>query len=47
MVRGFYMYDVGRTEDGQPIELPAFYAEAERAAQAAYDRIPSPVRPAS
>jgi len=47
MVRGFYMYDVGRTEDGQPIELPEFYAEAERAAQAAYDPIPSPVKPSS
>jgi 3-hydroxyacyl-[acyl-carrier-protein] dehydratase len=46
MVRGFYMYDVGRTEDGQPIELPEFYAEAERAAQAAYEPIPSPVKPA-
>jgi len=45
MVRGFYMYDVGRTADGQPIELPAFYAEAERAAQAAYEPIPSPVVP--
>ena len=41
------MYDVGRTEDGQPLELPAFYSEAERAAQAAYEPIPSPVTPAS
>jgi 3-hydroxyacyl-[acyl-carrier-protein] dehydratase len=46
MVRGFYMYDVGRTPEGQPIELPAFYADAERAAQAAYDPVPSPVKPA-
>jgi hypothetical protein len=43
MLRAFHMYDVGRTPDGQPIELPAFYADAERAAQAAYDPIPSPV----
>ncbi len=44
MLRSFHMYDVGRTADGQPIELPAFYAEAERVAQANYDPIPSPVR---
>jgi len=44
MLRAFYMYDVGRTSDGQPLELPAFYADAERAAQAAYEPIPSPVR---
>jgi 3-hydroxyacyl-[acyl-carrier-protein] dehydratase len=43
MLRAFHMYDVGRTSDGQPLQLPAFYAEAERAAQAAYDPIPSPV----
>jgi 3-hydroxyacyl-[acyl-carrier-protein] dehydratase len=40
MLRGFYMYDVGQTSDGQPIELPPFYAEAERAAQAAYETGP-------
>jgi len=45
MLRAFHMYDVGVTADGQPIELPAFYAEAERAAQAAYDPIPSRVSP--
>jgi hypothetical protein len=38
------MYDVGRTADGQPLELPPFYAEAERAAQATYDPVPSPVK---
>jgi hypothetical protein len=38
------MYDVGRTPEGQPIELPAFYAEAERAARAGYAPTPSPVR---
>jgi 3-hydroxyacyl-[acyl-carrier-protein] dehydratase len=47
MIRAFHMYDVGRTVDGQPIELPPYYAEAERAAQVAYDPIPSPVVPAS
>jgi 3-hydroxyacyl-[acyl-carrier-protein] dehydratase len=44
MLRAFHIYDIGRTPDGQPLELPAFYAEAERAAQAEYDSIPSPVR---
>jgi 3-hydroxyacyl-[acyl-carrier-protein] dehydratase len=44
MLRAFHMYDVGRTADGQPLELPPFYAEAERAAQAAYEPIPSPVK---
>lgn len=45
MIRAFSMYDVGRTADGTPIELPPFYANAEREAQAAYDPIPSPVIP--
>lgn len=45
MLRAFSMYDVGRDETGQPIELPEFYAEAERAAQACYELIPSSVRP--
>lgn len=40
MLRAFHMYDVGRTPDGEPIELPAFYADAERAAQAQYERGP-------
>jgi hypothetical protein len=39
------VYDIGRTSDGQPLELPPFYAEAERAAQASYEPIPSPVVP--
>ena len=47
MLRAFHMYDVGRTADGQPLELPPFYAEAERAAQAAYEAIPSPVKPSN
>jgi 3-hydroxyacyl-[acyl-carrier-protein] dehydratase len=46
MLRAFHMYDVGRTSDGEPLELPLFYADAERAAQAGYDPIPSPVAPA-
>jgi len=36
MIRAFGMYDVGRTSDGQPLELPEFYAQAEREATAAY-----------
>lgn len=44
MLRAFHMYDVGRTSDGQPLELPAFYAEEERAARGKYEPIPSPVR---
>jgi 3-hydroxyacyl-[acyl-carrier-protein] dehydratase len=44
MLRAFHMYDVGRTQDGKPLDLPPFYAEAERAAQAAYDPIPSQVK---
>ena len=47
MLRAFHMYDVGRTADGKPLELPPFYAEAERAAQAGYDPVPSPVKPGS
>jgi 3-hydroxyacyl-[acyl-carrier-protein] dehydratase len=47
LLRGMCIYDVGKTSDGQPIELPAFYAEAERAAQAKYDPIPSPVAPSA
>jgi 3-hydroxyacyl-[acyl-carrier-protein] dehydratase len=47
MLRTFHMYDVGRTTDGKPIELPPFYAEAERVAQAAYDPVPSPVKAGS
>jgi 3-hydroxyacyl-[acyl-carrier-protein] dehydratase len=45
MCRTFAIYDVGRTPEGQPLELPAFYADAERAAQANYDPTPSPVTP--
>ena len=45
MLRAFHMYVVGVTADGQPLELPPFYAEAERAAQAAYDPVGSPVKP--
>jgi 3-hydroxyacyl-[acyl-carrier-protein] dehydratase len=38
MIRTFGMYDVGRTADGNPIELPPFYADAEREATAAYPK---------
>jgi len=44
MLRAFHMYDVGRTPDGEPIELPKFYADAERAAQAEYERGPVKLR---
>ena len=44
MLRNFHMYDVGRTADGQPIELPPFYADAVRAAQAKYDPVGTPVK---
>jgi hypothetical protein len=40
-----HMYDVGKTSDGQPIQVPEFYAQAEREAYAGYDPIPSPVQP--
>ena len=42
MVRAFCIYEVGRTPDGEPLELPPFYRDAERAAQAAYPRGPVP-----
>ena len=45
MIRAFGMYDVGVDSDGQPIELPEFYAAAQRDAQAGYASIPSPVTP--
>ena len=44
MLRNFHMYDVGRTADGQPIELPAFYADAEREARAKYEPVGNPVK---
>ncbi|MDX1947504.1 MAG: 3-hydroxyacyl-ACP dehydratase FabZ family protein [Pirellulaceae bacterium] len=47
MLRSFCIYDVGRTPDGQPLEIPAFYLDAERAAQASYAPIPSPVLPSA
>jgi 3-hydroxyacyl-[acyl-carrier-protein] dehydratase len=43
MIRTFGMYDVGQTADGEPIELPPYYAEAERVAQASYAPVGSPV----
>jgi 3-hydroxyacyl-[acyl-carrier-protein] dehydratase len=36
MIRAFAMYDVGRTQDGEPIALPPFYADAEREATDGY-----------
>ena len=46
MVRGFRIYEVGRTSDGQPLELPPFYAKAQREAEAAYAPVGTPVAPA-
>ncbi|MCI0362080.1 MAG: beta-hydroxyacyl-ACP dehydratase [Planctomycetaceae bacterium] len=43
MVRAFGMYDVGVTPDGKPIELPAFYVQAQRDAEGSYSPTPSPV----
>ncbi len=43
MIRAFGMYDVGVTPDGQPLELPPFYAQAQRDAQQRYAPTPSPV----
>ena len=43
LLRSFNLYDVGRTSDGQPLEMPPLYADAERAARVGDDPIPSPV----
>jgi 3-hydroxyacyl-[acyl-carrier-protein] dehydratase len=43
MIRSFGLYDVGKQEDGSPLDVPEFYLEAERVANAAYDPTPSPV----
>jgi len=43
MIRAFAMYDVGVTPEGKPIELPPFYAQAEREAKQSYPPVPSPV----
>jgi len=44
MLRAFHIYEVGRTVEGEPLELPEFYAEAEREAQAKYEPVGNPVR---
>jgi 3-hydroxyacyl-[acyl-carrier-protein] dehydratase len=36
MIRAFGMYDVAKTENGEPASPPEFYLQAEREAQAAY-----------
>ena len=46
MIQGFRIYHVGRTSDGQPLELPPFYAQAQRLAEAGYAPIGTPVTPA-
>jgi 3-hydroxyacyl-[acyl-carrier-protein] dehydratase len=45
MIRGFRIYEVGRTSDGKPLDLPPFYAQAQREAEAAYAPIGTPVSP--
>lgn len=42
LLRTFGMYDVGKDENGNPLVLPEFYAEAERAAQRSYETGPVP-----
>ena len=37
MIRSFGLYDVGRQEDGSPLDVPEFYREAELAAQNAWE----------
>ncbi len=46
MIRGFRIYEVGRTSDGKPLELPPFYAQAQRDAEAGYVPVGTPVAPA-
>ena len=43
LLRTFGMYDVGKDENGNPIEMPEFYARAEREAQAGYETGPVPL----
>jgi 3-hydroxyacyl-[acyl-carrier-protein] dehydratase len=43
LLRTWNIYDVGKDENGNPIEMPHFYAEAERAAQAGYETGPVPL----
>jgi 3-hydroxyacyl-[acyl-carrier-protein] dehydratase len=43
MIRSFGLYDVGKQEDGSPIEVPEFYREAEAAAHASYEPTRGPV----
>ena len=40
LLRTFGMYDIGVDEEGRPIQVPEFYAEAERTSQAAYETGP-------
>lgn len=43
LLRTFGIYDVGKDEQGNPLEMPAFYADAERAAQRSYETGPVPL----
>jgi 3-hydroxyacyl-[acyl-carrier-protein] dehydratase len=46
MIRGFRIYEVGRDSEGQPLELPPYYAKVLRDAEAGYPAIGTPVTPA-
>jgi 3-hydroxyacyl-[acyl-carrier-protein] dehydratase len=45
MIRGFRIYEVGRDQEGKPLQLPEFYAQAQREAEASYAPIGTPVSP--
>ena len=36
MLRVFRIYEVGRDQDGKPLELPPYYAKVQRDAEASY-----------
>ncbi len=43
LLRTWNIYDVGKDENGNPIEMPAIYADAERQARAGYETGPVPL----
>jgi 3-hydroxyacyl-[acyl-carrier-protein] dehydratase len=45
MIRGWRIYEVGRDADGKPLQLPPFYAKAQREAEASYPPVGTPVEP--
>ena len=46
MIRGFRIYEVGKDQDGKPLELPPYYAKVQRDAEASYAPVGTPVAPA-